>query len=690
MRKKKVLSTIVAALLVGSVLAPTAAFADAPTTTSSVIDDTKKGSIKLVKYADPDANWVEAHGLDSDALPDALPIMGIEFTQYKVADISTYMSTDAEGNGEIGTYYTNLTSAFTDLLTAKEITLTPDRVDGDKKYYTAATLQTALTNVNKKGQADVEQIVLDNGTKFDATDANGATSQTDLALGLYLIAETDTQNAKVANNWLTGDDTYAHMAGLESQNTDMTKVLPYGNDGDVFADGVDATSCTIYSKTCPYLISIPTTNTAEIEDGNAKYPAGTVWMYDVVSYPKNSITDVTKMIVDQDDEKTLRTYEDYEIGDTIHQVLITGIQGLREEKKHEFYKISDTMTKSLDFSKLVSVKYGKRTKAPETTDDFADFTAFDAADYTLTVTDDNHAFSVDFTEVGLAKLDEVIDGDYIIVVSFDAILNKDAEIGPKAYDDVNDNGEYDDGDVAHQNMNRPTLEFGNTGESRYKVSGNKVYVFTYKIDVTKDGLDDLKQATFTVQRATKKIDADATKTNNEDGDLIPDGTDLKLIKEEDGVYHLFDNSRDKEADIVTRINPDENGKLYVKGVDSEQYVIVEVATEPGKNLLTHAFELVITAPDKGDASLAAPNNGSHRDGTVTAEAVTADSAGSITKRIPLMTEDGIVFITIHNNDVVSLHTGGSGTYWFYIASALMLLGVGAGVIIYKKKKTVNE
>lgn len=639
-----------------------------PDTTVSVIDDTKKGSITLVKYADPDGNWIEAHGLDSDSLPDALPIKGIEFTEYKVGDVGTFLL-----DGEIGTYYTNLTDEFVEYFTPYG--LVADKVDGTQNYYTAKTLQDTLELANAN-QAGVEQFVVTNGTKFDETDADGKTSKSELDLGLYLIAETDTQNAKVDGNYLTGDDTYIHLSGLDSQNTDMSTVTLNGDDGDVY-DDVDATSCTIASKTKPYFISVPTTNTATITIDDVEYAPGTVWMYDITSYPKNSITDVTKMIIDQDDEKTLRAYEDYEIGQTVNQVIFTGVQPLRDGKKHLYYRIKDTMTLGLDFKELISVTYGARTKNPTTTDDFEGYDEFVSEDYNLTVAEDLHSFEVEFTETGLAKLD-ALTTDSLVVVRFDATLNKDAIIGPKVLIE----GE------AQQNMNQPTLRWQNTGEPVYDIEGNKVYVFTYKIDVTKDGLDDLTKATFRVQKATKKIADDATETNNEDGDLMPDGTDLYLVEEKAGVYHLFDNSRDNEEDKTNRIHPDAEGKLYVKGVDSEQYVIIEVATEKGSNLLTHGFELVVTAPDKGTASLEDPKKDSHRDGNITAEAVTSDSAGVITKRIPLLTESGVVYITIHNNDVVALHTGGNGVAWYYIISSLMLIGV-VGFIVYKKKRNVE-
>ena len=142
---------------------------------------------------------------------------------------------------------------------------------------------------------------------------------------------------------------------------------------------------------------------------------------------------------------------------------------------------------------------------------------------------------------------------------------------------------------------------------------------------------------------------------------------------------------------VTRLNPNSQGKVYVKGVDSEEYCCVEVATESGKNLLKGSFDFVLTAPDKGRSTLANPvdpANDTHRDGTVTAVATTIDhTIKTDAMSVELQTENGIVYITLINNDVVSLTTGGSGTYIYYIiAGAVVLVGVGAAIFVKKRKK----
>ena len=649
----KILAGIASAAIVFGLVSPITTYAADPKTTIETINENETGSITLIKLSTPTSEFLEAHGLESDTTPiKSVPIQGVQFKALKIADISTYLF-----NGEIGTYYTNINSNFASLLSTNNIAMAFDKQDteNNKKYYKATTIEAALKTLNNR-QLNVETLVNTYGTAFTNTNGLGKTTLSNLPLGLYLIAETDVSNAAVNNSWLTGDDTYLKLLNLQSQNTDPSQVLADGPDGDIY-NNTDATKVTISSKTVPYLVSVPTTNTAKI--GN--HEPGTVWQYDIVSYPKNRVTSITKMIIDQDDNKTLRTYEDYEIGDTIHQVIFADVSALEPGKKHEKFIMSDTMSESLTYSKVVSVKYGTRTVNPTTTDDFSNYTALVAnVDYTITVpTATSNKFSITFTQTGLAKLDAIND-NYLVVVSFDVILNNKAKIGTE-----------------RQNMNQPDLVWQNTHEEECKIVGNKIYVFTYGLDITKEGLDDPTKATFRFNRI------------NENGQ--PDGVDIQVVKESEGIYHLYDNSLDDPTKIVTRLNPNSQGKVYVKGVDSEEYCCVEVATESGKNLLKGSFDFVLTAPNKGRSTLANPvdpANDTHRDGTVTAVATTIDhTIKTDAMSVDLQTENGIVYITLINNDVVSLTTGGSGTYIYYIiAGAVVLVGVGAAIFVKKRKK----
>ena len=610
----------------------------APSNTPATIDENEKGQITIIKTVDASGTEIAANGLLGDYAAN-VPIEGIDFMYQKIADIENYNS-----NGVIGTYYTNVDTRFLEELSKENITLAADRTVGTKKYYKAQTLETALAALNRN-QSETEQYILKNGKAMGKTDANGKIVCSNLSLGLYLIVETDVSSARISNGYLTGDDTYLKVVknGIGSASTDMTKVLADGQDGNLYADSTDRGRISISSKVTPYFISVPMTNTAEV-DGHAP---GTVWLYDIVSYPKNTVTDITKKIVDEDDGDTLRDYEDYEIGQTIHQVIFAGASALREGKKHEKFVIKDDMTDGLTFVQITGLTYGKRTKDPVRKSDFAGYTALSSSDYR--VKSDEHSFIITLTETGLMKLDKLKE-DSLVVVSFDAVLNDKAKIGTE-----------------RQNMNQPGLIWKNSFESEEEVKGNKVYVFTYEIDVTKSGLADPTKAGFQVYR---------TSAGNRTG------SPMQFIKDAEGEYHVFNSKSDSANSVVKVIHPNKSGKIYVKGVDSDQYQIVEVQTEKGMNLLKSYFDIILTAPEKGTASLQNPVETTHRDGTVKGVLAVKNGSDKITSNLNV--QKGKVNVSVENYEGVTLHAGGSGVF-FYYAAAVLLLGIAAYVTVYASK-----
>jgi len=610
----------------------------APVTTASTIDETKKGQITIIKTVDATGTSLAANGLLGDYAANT-PVEGIEFRYQKVADIENYNSA-----GVIGTYYTNVNTAFQTELTNNGVTLKADKTVGTKKYYKAETLMKALDSLNQD-QTVTEQYILKNGSLMGKTDSNGKIVCGSLSLGLYLIVETDVSNARISDGYLTGDDTYTKTTvnGIGSASTDMSKVLLDGTGGNLYASSTDRGRVSISSKVTPYFISVPMTNTAAV-DGHAP---GTVWLYDIVSYPKNTVNDITKKIIDEDDNDTLRDYEDYEIGQEIHQVIFAGTSALREGKKHEKFVIKDTMTEGITFLRISGITYGKRSKSPVKASEFSGYTAFKSTDYQIR--SDAHSFEVTFTSAGLAKLDALKE-DTLVVVKFDSVLNEKAKIG-----------------TARQNMNQPGLIWKNSHEAEEEVRGNKIYVFTYEIDIAKNGLTDPTKAGFHVYRT-------------KDGKAV--GEPMKFIKESAGVYHVLNTDSDDVSKAIKVINPNQSGKIYVKGVDSERYQIVEVQTEKGMNLLKSSFDVILTAPGKGTASLINPVETTHRNGTVTAKAETKNGASVLSAN--LTASSGKVSVAVENYEGISLHAGGKGTMMFYLLSGFLLLSAGLIISLGKK------
>lgn len=341
---KKIAKSTFAASLSGLMMIPTGVFAEEPTysTTSSIIDYTKKGSITLYKYLDNNGNTVDASGIqytknsedmigavrellgDDDILPEA----GVKFKALKVADIDQVTENTRNGISATGTYYTNIDDGFfkimneylgDDKLVASESTrVTDGRTSSDASevddHYESDEFNEKLQEVNRKsakadgsasvtGEAALNRYMRQrqgDAVTFDTTDENGYTKIEDLDLGLYLICEVDWEHQALSKHdtyWeyvadgnddmLTGDKGDTEDAGTEDRGITSAGV---GAGGSTYAD--------IASPSSPFLISVPMTNVADIqgEDG-VMHTAGTVWQYDITAYPKNGTINIHKDIV---------------------------------------------------------------------------------------------------------------------------------------------------------------------------------------------------------------------------------------------------------------------------------------------------------------------------------------------------------------------------------------------------------
>lgn len=715
--------------------------------TKSTIDYTKTGSITLYKYEENNGRMAEGNGLQEDSVGQGRrAIQGVQFKTLKVADIQNLTGSDA-GTNSVGTYYTNLSPVFTNLLTTYGIPLTGHEIQSNGKTttgYTTKALEDALEALNKAeapaadptnkelpGELAVAKAVNDSPTaEFNYTDKDGQTSVSNLSLGLYLIAETD----------------YKPKAALE----DATKQGQENVTGDNTQNHQD-----IENASSPFLISVPMSNVSEItnEDGKTKVKAGTAWMYDMTVYPKNQTTTVTKKIIDPDpeDDLKLEDYEDYMIGDTIKQVIYAdapvnlhlddttadGNEGRADydARKYTKYAISDTMTKGLAFDGVTKVVYGAKVDPSKETDfnqmsvmtegrDYkvvTDPVDIDKLDGTPGQSSDGQRFTVELTQAGLDKLN-ALNVQSQVVVYFDTQVTAEANIGPEGNE---------------TNTNQATLTWKHTNSATYTKKSNKTHLFTYELDITKKSQDaednfDPANSVFTVRYNLADGKGYAAKNDffnyqtgaeNED-QILRDMADLakkpnqnlvteddaatawndtslvKFVKEEDGVYHVYSAKLDTKKTPDPRISPDHKGKLVVKGLDAVRYTITERETQDHFSLMKSGFDV--------DFSAAKDDQGKHITGDLaSAVATTGDEDADQTigkngtKFVPgtettlnLATESGKAYVTIMNDKVITLRTGGNGIEKFWIialiAGAATASGAAAKKLSKKKAKAEAE
>ena len=624
--KKALVMLMTAAMLAGTPAAVSVStLAASRTTTVSVIDTTKKGSITIHKIINNDGYNSEADGMGHDTNGNGgitsmsgahgTPIDKIGFSYKKIASI-----VDVADGKETGTYFTALDAGFASIAKSYGADMSGKTI-GDTVYYTTDQVEKMLSAVNNvnDGEQKLNEYLKSSGTAMPLTNTAGAAAATNLDLGLYLFGETD----------ITAHD------GLDAKGTKIITEREAANPEQPI----------IESPASPFLVSLPTTNITTV-DGNA---AGTVWIYNEDVYPKNQTTEIAKRIVDPDEtsNRTLRTSEDYQIGDTINQIIYADVPRLQPGKHHIKYIVSDTMSDSLTFDQVTKVVLGRKVANPKKESDFAGFTALTkGTDYTLTPEKGGHHFDVTFTATGLAKLDAV-SGQSQVVVYFNATLNKAASIGT----------------ANPANVNYPSIKWKNSNTYDRDDDGNRVYDYTYELDLNKTGLVDASKSTFTVVRKDSK----------------GKDTNVKWVEEKPGYYHVYDvNHGDTDATkAVEKINPTVDGVLNLKGFDSDSYTFKEIGTEQNKDLMKTTF--TVTYEKKNDPNL---------NGEVNAYVTTPDQPA----RQPLTCLKGVAKLTVNNYKAITLHTGGTGRLTIYLAgfSAMAAVGVGAMVIGKKRKKEEEQ
>lgn len=484
-------------------------------------DPSKTGSLTIYKYEDSEGVMDEGdgqyHSLEDLNTAFGLsegqklrPMSGVQFTATKIADIS-----EIAGTTDTRIAYTGVDAAFTALLKSYGINLNVSRLSlpsGEnvssctfkdmENAMKAMNASTGTTDKEVPGETALIRYGKDHPTKqFPLTDGKGKTSLTDLPLGLYLITETDYRPSSKA--------VLESQQGAEDVQGDTTQ-----NHQDV------------ENFSSPYLVSVPMTNISTL-DGKE---AGTVWQYDITSYPKNQTTSITKKIVspDPEDKLLLEDYEDYDIGDTVRQVIYADApanltldyhdlgyssqaeldaavkagtedeRSLYQARPYTTFAISDSMTEGLKFGSVERVFLTPYVGSPSTEMGFEQYTSTEQGkkqelqvnqDYVVikkpvtgnavsdsgsfTVPADNKAssteFTVQLTDKGIAKLNALTDKMRSqVVVYFTSMVTPKARIG-----------------TDFKNTNQATLTWKHSNTSTHTKKSNETRIFTYELDLTK-------------------------------------------------------------------------------------------------------------------------------------------------------------------------------------------------------------
>jgi LPXTG-motif cell wall-anchored protein len=130
----------------------------------------------------------------------------------------------------------------------------------------------------------------------------------------------------------------------------------------------------------------------------------------------------------------------------------------------------------------------------------------------------------------------------------------------------------------------------------------------------------------------------------------------------------------------TSLIPDDKGLITIQGFNTNPYILTEIKTEMGKNLLESpiTIQFVPTSNDNGVLKL------------VNVSMVNGGKTISIEINPENEDKPNMIAIDVTNNETVMLHTGGKGTYWYYIVSGILVLLALGCIIFIKKKHTKND
>lgn len=491
-------------------------------------------------------------------------IKGVEFSYLKVADIVTF--TESANDQHPDHNLTMVLYGFdkdkaADLLSAIGLADganryanadATDKLDHANYYYTSDVLNKAMAD-SLSANATVVKDALEaymaenGGIAMDPTDENGKTIKRGLPIGLYLVVETKVPEM-------------------------------------------------VTSTTNPFFISLPMT-TVSGDDNSASPEGGHFWNYDVVVYPKNQsgIPSLDKSVREAKKDTGKNGGSDSitdgfshnataSAGDVLEYQILSTLPSITSNATAlTVYNFHDSISDGLSYNKADGVQI-EIYSDKDCTNKVASWDP-DSGKFTVTYSSDDRHMTVDISQAGLDEINgrtENVNGkmyrgysNYNVRVTYTATVNSDASMV------FGQNG----------NENEVVLTWKRSSSNYYDTLISDAHVYSFGIDLTKvfsDKDSETAEETGMFKHVKFKLwnDTDkywVTATRNDAG----------------GVYYVTGHAAEEaDATVFYPVTSEgQNGKIIVKGLEDDEYVLTEIETANGYVLLKDQIHVVITASD---------------------------------------------------------------------------------------------
>ncbi|QGX47339.1 SpaH/EbpB family LPXTG-anchored major pilin (plasmid) [Streptococcus ruminicola] len=502
--------------------------------------------------------------------------------------------------------------------------------------------------------------------------ADGYFTSTELNTALATILQNNTASKDKLENYFNSSNKKTAMALTDAYGLAKATELAQG----LYLVVETKVPSNVNTTTDPFFVSLPMTD-AE----------GDNWFYDVNVYPKNqtSLPTLDKKVRQHDDftlKNKTAAYADTataSAGDTLDYTLISKLPKITSTSTYlKEYNFADEITNGMTYNKDVTIHFYNTKEEAEandtskaikswsaTTDKAGKSEASDKFTTSFSSGAKTNKMTVNTTAAGLSEIDPSLSEKYM-VVSYSATVQSDNKLV------LGDNG----------NDNTATLSWKRTSENSTDTLEDKARVYSFGIDLKKefdakkDGTKgDPTQVQFVLQNKT-------------------DGHYITAKKDSAGDYYVTDNAKATKESEGAKFSPSEDGSLHIYGLEADTYVLTEIKSDKGYQLLKSPIEVSITSTldtiVPSQSTLYDKKKADTAISTVAGNRASAKVDGkTATMEAVANSNNGAVSVTVTNTPGFTLpKTGGKGTVICTIAGAVVASAVVA--LMVRKRKEEKE